>query len=126
MARGRRTATGHEARHRQRRPVRAACATRGAPRPSRSRARATSKATSARTGSGDGEAAEVVRATAEPRHVLLRQVDAAGGEVLADVLQVLDDLQAGADASESSIRAGVATPKTCSTSRPTGSADSRQ
>ena len=55
------------------------------------------------------------------------QVDAAGPGVLADVLAVFEDLQRRRTPRRSRPGSlGVAASATCSTSRPTGAADSRQ
>ena len=71
--------------------------------------------------SGDGEIARSLLAAAEALQVLLREVEAAVARRSSrDVLEVLGDLEAAADASESAIRSGVAAPKTWRTSSPTG------
>ena len=71
--------------------------TSGAPSSSRSRARSASKAISARTDAPAVGAARSASVTCESLHVLGGQVDAVAAEVLGDVLEVLDDLQGGAD-----------------------------
>ena len=69
----------------------------GAPASSSARARAASNAISAVAAAVGPLQPESIIVAAEPDQVLARHVDAAARVVLGDVLQVLDDLQSGAD-----------------------------
>ena len=62
-------------------------------------------------GGGGGRLSEVVVGAAEAEQVVLRQVHASGGEVLADVLQVFDDLQPAANVVGEASAVGVCHPE---------------
>ena len=86
-------------------------ATSGCPDASRMRARLASWAISLRVAHVGDRLAEVVVGAAEAGEVVLWQVDATRGEVLADVLQVFDDLQPAADVVGEAGEVGIGDPE---------------
>lgn len=77
-------------------------------------------------GGAGGGPGEVALRDVEALEVLGGEVDPVVAEVLGDVLEVLDDLEGGADLVGAADPLGVSVPVIARTSRPTGLAESAQ